>query len=224
MTSVVPERALRWLDLDLDPEPGTATAPLPIALAGRAVAADTRWLRTLGRRLVLLDAVLVTFSIALALGIVFGPSRRTSIAREWADLAPTSYLVLGPALALAWALFLLVTRTYDGRILGGRRGRVPPRRTAQRVLLGPGRRRVLHDQVPVLAARLRAGVRHRHDGTPARPVGGSQDAAPRAESLRPLVAPRPRGGRARGGRGAGRRAGPRAVRRVEGRRRLHAGG
>lgn len=113
MTSVVPERALRR----------APDAPLPLAsaltLASRPVVADTRWLRRLGRRLMLLDAVLIFASVAIALGIVFGPSDRTiSIGSEAANLRPSSYLVLGPALAAAWTLFLLWTRTYDGRILG----------------------------------------------------------------------------------------------------------
>ena len=110
MTSVVPERALRRA---LD------TPPSPVSLVGRSIVADTRWLRRLGRRLLILDAVLVFASVATALGIVFGPAdREVSIGSELADLRFSSYLVLGPALAAAWTLFLLWTRTYDGRILG----------------------------------------------------------------------------------------------------------
>ena len=70
------------------------------------------WLRRLGRRLLLLDAVLVTTAIGIALGWVFGPSYKAiSITSEVANVRPSSYLVLGPALALAWVLFLLITRT-----------------------------------------------------------------------------------------------------------------
>ena len=110
MTSVVPEPALR---------PAPDASPLPVSLVGRSIVADTRWLRRLARRLLLLDAVLVFGSVAIALGIVFGPTDRSiSIGGELADLRATSYFVLGPALAAAWTLFLLWTRTYDGRILG----------------------------------------------------------------------------------------------------------
>jgi exopolysaccharide biosynthesis polyprenyl glycosylphosphotransferase len=111
MTSVVPERA--------SARPLVDTSPSPVSLAGRAVVSDTRWLRRLGRRLFLLDAVLVTTALGVSLGIVFGPGYKgLSIGTELANLRPSSYLVLGPALAVAWTLFLQVTRTYDGRILG----------------------------------------------------------------------------------------------------------
>ncbi|HEX7189658.1 MAG TPA: sugar transferase [Actinomycetes bacterium] len=111
MTSVVPERAAARVSV--------TDAPPTLSVAERAVAADTRWLRRLGRRLLLLDAVLVTTAVAIALGYVFGPRYKgISITGEWANLRPSSYLVLGPAVALAWALFLMLTRTYDGRILG----------------------------------------------------------------------------------------------------------
>jgi len=110
MTSVVPERALRKT---------VDAPPSPVALVGRSIVADTRWLRRLGRRLLILDAVLVVSSVAIALGIVFGPSDKSiSIGSEFADVRLTSYLILGPVVAVAWVLFLLWTRTYDGRILG----------------------------------------------------------------------------------------------------------
>ena len=34
------------------------------------------------------------------------------------DIELTSYLVIGPLLAVAWVAMLAVTRTYDGRVLG----------------------------------------------------------------------------------------------------------
>lgn len=120
MTSVVPERAVARPTLGTPPPPLTGVAGAPLTLAtGRTTAKDVRWLRVLARRLVVMDALIVTGSIALALGITFGPTdTRTSIAREWETLSPTSYLVLGPALAILWTLALLLTRAYDGRILG----------------------------------------------------------------------------------------------------------
>jgi exopolysaccharide biosynthesis polyprenyl glycosylphosphotransferase len=112
VTSVVPERAtLR--------RPTVVDSPPRLTVSQPAVAPDTTWLRRLARRLFLLDAVVVTLSVGLALGVVFGPTdRRTSIATEWDNFGPTSYLLLGPAVAVAWALLLIVTRTYDGKILG----------------------------------------------------------------------------------------------------------
>jgi exopolysaccharide biosynthesis polyprenyl glycosylphosphotransferase len=112
VTSVVPERAARDRVAVVD-------APPRLTLTGPAAARDTRWLRRLATRLFLLDAVVVMASVALALGIVFGPTdRRTSIATEWENFGPTSYLLLGPVVAVAWTVMLLVTRTYDGKILG----------------------------------------------------------------------------------------------------------
>ena len=132
MSSVAPEDALRQgLPVRDDPTQTPsqrqphgpaerpADRPVVVSLADRAVASDTRWLRRLGRRLLILDAVLVTLAIGIALGWVFGPGYKAiSITSEVANIRPTSYLVLGPALALAWVLFLLIIRTYDGRILG----------------------------------------------------------------------------------------------------------
>jgi exopolysaccharide biosynthesis polyprenyl glycosylphosphotransferase len=69
--------------------------------------------------LILLDALLVGLGIAIALGFVFGPRYKgLSVATELANIRPSSYLVLGPALAVLWTAFLLLTRTYDGKILG----------------------------------------------------------------------------------------------------------
>ena len=115
MTSVVPDG-----NIAAQRTPNRAPdLPQLRSLADHAVASDTRWLRRLGRRLLILDALLVTVSIALALGYVFGPNDKlVSITSELDDVRLTSYLVLGPLLAVAWTLFLLLTRTYDGRILG----------------------------------------------------------------------------------------------------------
>lgn len=120
MTSLMPERAARRRTPGTPPPPLTGTSVSPLSLiASRSASADVRWLRRLARRLVVLDALVVTAALALALGIAFGPTdTRTSIVREWASLGPTSYIVLGPLLAVAWTLVLMLTRTYDGRILG----------------------------------------------------------------------------------------------------------
>ena len=114
MTSVVPDG-----DVAQQAPARAVDRPQVLTLADHATVSDTRWLRRLGRRLLLLDALLVTVAIGLALGYVFGPSdKAVSITSELGNVRPTSYLVLGPALAVAWTLFLLLTRTYDGRILG----------------------------------------------------------------------------------------------------------
>jgi exopolysaccharide biosynthesis polyprenyl glycosylphosphotransferase len=113
MTSVLPERVLD--------RPATRPAPVSRLVSREpSLVADTRWLRRLGRRLLLLDTVVVAVTILAAFGIVFGPWGRHSLSlgAEWANLRPSSYLVLGPALAVAWVAFLAVTRTYDGKILG----------------------------------------------------------------------------------------------------------
>ena len=119
MTSVAPDDDVRRAD-----RAPTLERPVVVPLPERspadlAAASDTRWLRRLGRRLLILDAVLVTIAVAVALGYVFGPSDKAiSITSEMANPRLTSYLVLGPVVAVAWPLFLLFTRTYDGRILG----------------------------------------------------------------------------------------------------------
>jgi exopolysaccharide biosynthesis polyprenyl glycosylphosphotransferase len=118
MTSVVPERAAtRALEV-ITPHHATASR------AG--VRADTRWLRTLSRRLVLLDAAIVLGSVAVALVIrftalaeTFGRERsRISPPESLSDLHFSSYLVLGPLLAVAWLAMLFATRTYDAKVLG----------------------------------------------------------------------------------------------------------
>ena len=112
MTSVLPERGVAPAPIVEPPRP-------LLALGGSPGVADRRWLRRLARRLMLLDAVIVTVAVATALGLVFGPSDKTvTIGTEWQSLGMRSYLVLGPVVALAWAFSLTLTRTYDGRILG----------------------------------------------------------------------------------------------------------
>ena len=110
------------------------------------------------------------------------------------------------------------------RRAGARRRRrgVPPGRPGQRLLLGPGGDRQLHDPVPALAVPARRRVHVRHVPAAARPLDRPQGPAPGPPSVQRLVAPRARRRRTRGGRRAGRRARARAVRRPQGRRRLHA--
>ena len=117
MTSVVPERAQgRVLDI---------TTP-SLRLAGTPTAADTRWLRTLSRRLVLLDSALVVFAVTAALVVrftalaeAFGRQQsQISLPKTLADVELSSYVVVGPLLAVAWVAMLFATRTYDARVLG----------------------------------------------------------------------------------------------------------
>ena len=92
----------------------------PLTWSGPTVAAQTKWLTRLSRRLFVLDAVVVTVAIAVSLGIRFGTVRE-NLASPMAAierLHPSSYVVIGPLLAASWAFLLLVTRTYDGRVLG----------------------------------------------------------------------------------------------------------
>lgn len=117
MTSVVPERAQgRVLDLTTS----------SLRLAGTPTAADTRWLRTLSRRLVLLDSALVVFAVTAALVVrftalaeAFGRQQsQISLPKTLADVELSSYVVVGPLLAVAWVAMLFATRTYDARVLG----------------------------------------------------------------------------------------------------------
>jgi exopolysaccharide biosynthesis polyprenyl glycosylphosphotransferase len=117
MTSVVPERATAR-SLEVIPALRDEARP--------TIAADTRWLRRLGRRLLLLDAVVVAASVAsvlvwryVLLADTFEHhAARLSTPHAFADVRFTSYVVLGPLLALAWVGMLAATRTYDGRALG----------------------------------------------------------------------------------------------------------
>ena len=137
--------------------------------------------------------------------------------------APTSYLVLGPALAVAWVAVAALHPDLRRPGPRGRRRRVPAGGPGQRLLLGPGRDRQLHGQVPVLPVRARAGLpaRDLHAAAAAGGVARKVLHRARRRSSR-LVAPGARGRRPRGGRRPGRRAGARALRRPQGRRRLHA--
>ena len=117
MTSVVPERATAR-SLEVIPALRDVQRPM--------IAADTRWLRRLGRRLLLLDAVVVAASVAsvlvwryVLLADTFEHhAARLSTPHSFGDVRLTSYVVLGPLLALAWVGMLAATRTYDGRALG----------------------------------------------------------------------------------------------------------
>ena len=110
MTSVVPERVATRSLAPRIPELSTRQVNRP---------ADTRWLRRLGRRLLLLDALIVSSALGATLAIRFAPeSRRFPFPGSFTDIELSSYLVLGPVLAVAWVAMLAVTRTYDGRVLG----------------------------------------------------------------------------------------------------------
>jgi exopolysaccharide biosynthesis polyprenyl glycosylphosphotransferase len=116
MTSVVPERASAGsLEVILSPRAATGT-----------VAADTRWLRQLGRRLMMLDAAVVAVVVAGSLAVRFTTladrfgreNSRISLPDSLRDVQPSSYLIVGPLLAVAWVVMLVATRTYDARVLG----------------------------------------------------------------------------------------------------------
>jgi len=116
MTSVVPEHASAR---SLEVVPALRETARPV------IAADTRWLRRLGRRLLLLDTVLVAGTLgAVLLGryVVLAGSfeHQAGVAApaSLSDVRVSSYAVLGPLLALAWVGMLAATRTYDGRALG----------------------------------------------------------------------------------------------------------
>ena len=92
MTSVVPERALaRTIE-------GTASTRLA---ARPSLVADTRWLRRLSRRLLLLDAVVVAVTVTVSLVVrftalaePFGRERsRIALPERLSDIDLSSYLV-----------------------------------------------------------------------------------------------------------------------------------
>ena len=110
MTSVVPERAAARTTLEVAPSP---------RLAGRPVLADNRWQRRLGRRLLLLDSVVVAVAVAGTLLVRFLPADHDlPVPGSFTEIELSSYVVIGPVLALAWVGMLVATRTYDGRVLG----------------------------------------------------------------------------------------------------------
>ena len=105
MTSVVPERAARALEVVQDVDAPTR-------------APDTRWQRTLARRLVLLDSAVVAVTARGHVLLRSMLDSETFPLPGASDIELTSYLVIGPLLAVAWVAMLAVTRTYDGRVLG----------------------------------------------------------------------------------------------------------
>ena len=126
MTSVVPERDLARPELRL---------AAPATWSGVEVVSDTRWLRQLGRRLFLLDAVLVTIAVATTLLIRYSLLDRSLVINEgtlsdligqlpfFSEVAVgprrlSVYVLVGPLLALAWTVLLVFTRAYDGKVLG----------------------------------------------------------------------------------------------------------
>jgi exopolysaccharide biosynthesis polyprenyl glycosylphosphotransferase len=125
MTSVVPERA-RLRAAEAPERPVLTGVPATGTHGAPARQPDNRWLRRLGRRLVLLDAAIVAFTVAgallvrfTALSSQFGPVQaRISVPESLGEVRLSSYLVLGPFLALAWVAMLFATRTYDARVLG----------------------------------------------------------------------------------------------------------
>jgi exopolysaccharide biosynthesis polyprenyl glycosylphosphotransferase len=126
MTSVVPERDLARPELRL---------AAPATWSGLEVASDTRWLRRLGRRLFLLDAVLVTIAVASTLlirynlldrNLIIGNGTLSQFLGQLPFFSDVSvgprrlsvYVLVGPLLAMAWTVLLVFTRAYDGKVLG----------------------------------------------------------------------------------------------------------
>lgn len=117
MTSVVPEHALAR----------SVEAAASARLAARpSLVADTRWLRRLSRRLLLLDTLVVAVTVTVSLVVRFTalaerlgrePSR-IAVPDHLSDVDLSSYLVIGPLLAVAWVAMLVATRSYDARVLG----------------------------------------------------------------------------------------------------------
>ncbi len=126
MTSVVPESQLSRPELKI---------AAPATWSGVAVASDTRWLRRLSRRLLLLDALLVTAALATALLIRYNLLDRNLVVSDgtlsdllgrlpfFSDVSQgprrlSVYVLVGPLLALGWTVMLVFTRAYDGKVLG----------------------------------------------------------------------------------------------------------
>jgi exopolysaccharide biosynthesis polyprenyl glycosylphosphotransferase len=83
--------------------------------SGRA----TRWLRRLGRRLFVLDFLLVAIAIAVALVARFGSGApRVQVTGTLGRVPVTSYAALAIALIVGWLAMLYSGRTYDARVIG----------------------------------------------------------------------------------------------------------
>ena len=74
----------------------------------------------------ILDSALVVLTVTSVLVVRFTtlsarfgrePSR-IALPESWGDVRLSSYLVVGPLLAIAWGAMLRATRAYDARVLG----------------------------------------------------------------------------------------------------------
>jgi exopolysaccharide biosynthesis polyprenyl glycosylphosphotransferase len=77
------------------------------------------WLHRLARRLFVLDLVLVSVAIAVALVARFGSGApRVQVTGALGRVPVTSYSTLAVALILGWLVMLYSGRTYDARVIG----------------------------------------------------------------------------------------------------------
>jgi exopolysaccharide biosynthesis polyprenyl glycosylphosphotransferase len=93
--------------------------PAEAALPGLASPRTIAWASRLGRRLFLLDLLMVAIAVSVALRARFGggvTSARIGGRTDW--LPMSSYTALGIVLAVAWMGAIYCARTYDGRVIG----------------------------------------------------------------------------------------------------------
>jgi exopolysaccharide biosynthesis polyprenyl glycosylphosphotransferase len=107
--AVVPQTALRV----------EAAARAELSIAAREGSRATVWLRRLARRLFVLDLVLVSVAIAVALVARFGAGApRVQVTGALGRVPVTSYAALASALIAGWLIVLYSGRTYDARVIG----------------------------------------------------------------------------------------------------------
>ena len=101
MTSVVPERASAATSLEVVLAPPRSSSA--------SLVADTRWLRRLGRRLMLLDAAIVAIAVIGSLAVRFttladrfgGENSRISLPDSLRDIEPSSYYIVSDRCSLS---------------------------------------------------------------------------------------------------------------------------